>query len=87
MSVFIWFFLYLVVLVVAGPEETKNPSGGKCPPPDSDPFSDAEFPGFPDFWQYAELRTNMLVLVSLAKEEATKLVYGMVAFDIPLRTQ
>ena len=25
----------------------------------------------------------MLVLLSLAKEEATKLVHGMVAFDIP----
>jgi hypothetical protein len=27
---------------IAGPEETKNPAG-KSPPPDSDPFSDAEF--------------------------------------------
>ena len=31
-----------VFVVVAGPEETKNFSGGKCPPPDSDPFSEAE---------------------------------------------
>src|SRR5262245_39933455 len=27
---------------IAGPEETKN-QRGKCPPPDSDSFSDAEF--------------------------------------------
>ena len=27
---------------IAGPEEAKNPAG-KGPPPDSDPFSDAEF--------------------------------------------
>ena len=31
-----------VVLRSAGPEEAKNPAG-KSPPPDSDPFSDAEF--------------------------------------------
>jgi hypothetical protein len=30
-----------VDFVIAGPEETKNPAG-KCPPPDSDPFSDVE---------------------------------------------
>jgi hypothetical protein len=29
--------------LVAGPDEAKNHSGKKCPPPDSDPFSDAEF--------------------------------------------
>jgi len=28
--------------VAAGPEETKN-LAGECPPPDSDPFSDAQF--------------------------------------------
>jgi hypothetical protein len=28
----------LDVLVVAGPEEAKNLSGGRNPPPDSDPF-------------------------------------------------
>src|SRR5215469_743277 len=29
--------------VVAGPEGAKNLSGERCPPPDSDPFSNAEF--------------------------------------------
>jgi hypothetical protein len=32
-----------LVLRIAGLEETKNPSGEKRPPPDSDPFNDAEF--------------------------------------------
>jgi len=27
----------------AGPEETKKPSGARNPPPDSNPFNDAEF--------------------------------------------
>ena len=31
-----------LLVVIAGPEETKN-QRGKSPPPDSDPFSDAEF--------------------------------------------
>jgi hypothetical protein len=31
-----------VFVVVAGPEETKNFSWGKCPPPDSDPFNEVE---------------------------------------------
>jgi hypothetical protein len=31
-----------LVSEVAGPEETKNPAG-ESPPPDSNPFSDAEF--------------------------------------------
>jgi hypothetical protein len=31
-----------LTLVVAGPEEAKN-LAGRYPPPDSDPFSDAEF--------------------------------------------
>jgi hypothetical protein len=31
----------LYEFAVAGPEETKNPSG-ESPPPDSDPFSNAE---------------------------------------------
>ena len=36
-------FLFPATLILrfAGPEETKN-LAGKCPPPDSDPFSDAE---------------------------------------------
>jgi hypothetical protein len=29
--------------LVAGPDEAKNHSGKKCPPPGSDPFNDAEF--------------------------------------------
>jgi hypothetical protein len=40
-----WFFLSFpatLTSAVAGPEETKN-LAGKCPPPDSDPFNDAEF--------------------------------------------
>jgi hypothetical protein len=47
-----WFFLSFprsVVILIAGPEEAKNPAG-ESPPPDSDPFSDAEFgknPGTP----------------------------------------
>ena len=32
-----------VVSAIAGLEEAKNPGEGKCPPPDSDPFSDAKF--------------------------------------------
>jgi hypothetical protein len=39
-----WFFLSFprsIDLWIAGPEETKNPAG-ESPPPDSDPFSDAE---------------------------------------------
>jgi|RhiMetdeSRZDD1v2_1073273.scaffolds.fasta_scaffold2264651_1 hypothetical protein len=47
----------LRVLEFAGPEETKNQRGGN-PPPDSDPFSDAESPAVPAFQQYAELRTK-----------------------------
>jgi hypothetical protein len=30
------------VILIADPEEAKNPAG-ECPPPDSDPFNDAEF--------------------------------------------
>jgi hypothetical protein len=30
------------VILIAGPEEAKNPAG-KRPPPDSDPFDNAEF--------------------------------------------
>jgi hypothetical protein len=40
-----WFFLSfpaVLILLIAGPEETKN-LAGECPPPDSNPFSDAEF--------------------------------------------
>ena len=39
-----WFFLPFpryVDTAITGPEEAKNPAG-KSPPPDSDPFSDAE---------------------------------------------
>jgi hypothetical protein len=32
-----------VVILIASPEETKNPAGKKDPPPDSNPFGDAEF--------------------------------------------
>jgi hypothetical protein len=35
-------FPALLILFVAGREKAKNPAG-KCPPPDSDPFSDAEY--------------------------------------------
>jgi hypothetical protein len=46
MSVFIWvlplFFPAALIQLVAVPEETKNPAG-RCPPSNSDPFSDAEF--------------------------------------------
>jgi len=40
-----WFFFFPPLRLgfwTAGPEETKN-LAGKCPPPDSDPFSDVEF--------------------------------------------
>src|SRR5438477_9622357 len=42
-----WFFLSFffpadLLSGIAGPEETKN-QRGKCPPPDSNPFSDAKF--------------------------------------------
>jgi len=32
----------VLILVIADPEGAKKPAG-KCPPPDSDPFSDAKF--------------------------------------------
>jgi hypothetical protein len=35
---------------LAGPEDAKN-LAGKCPPPDSDPFSDAEFEKIQQDWQ------------------------------------
>ena len=38
----IFFFPAGITFGIAGPEETKN-LAGKCPPPDSDPFSDAKF--------------------------------------------
>ena len=44
-SVDSWFFLSFprcVDSAIAGPEEAKN-LAGESPPPDSDPFSDAEF--------------------------------------------
>jgi len=33
----------IVDSAIAGLEEAKNPSGEKCPLPDSDPFNDVEF--------------------------------------------
>jgi len=49
----------------AGPQETKN-LAGKSPPPDSDPFNDAEFGNNLQAWQDKLLSAN-LTHSSLAK--------------------
>jgi hypothetical protein len=52
-----FFFPADVDSAIAGPEETKN-QRGKRPPPDSDPFSYAEFGKIPQAWQDKLLPDN-----------------------------
>jgi hypothetical protein len=46
-------------LRLRGPEEAKNLAGQKCPPPDSDPYSDIEFGENLQAWQDKSLPANL----------------------------
>jgi hypothetical protein len=56
--------------VNAGPEETKNRAGSKSPPPDSDPFSNAELAKLTSGRQdnLPEAGPTVLVLISIQND-------------------